>query len=66
MLNILVTKYTYFPERVGVLTGEPTAPTLEAAVLWFRHAGVFSASDQATLSVPGAGAEGVEASMEGG
>ena len=38
---------------------DPTAPTLEATVLWFRHAGVFRAADQATLAVPGAGAEGV-------
>lgn len=38
---------------------ETMAPTLEATVLWFRHAGVFRAADQATLAVLGTGAEGV-------
>lgn len=42
------------------------APTLEATVLWFRHAGVFRAADQATQAVPGTGAEGVGGQLGSG
>lgn len=61
--NIPVTKYIYFPERMGGADREPTAPALEATVLWFRHAGVFRAGYS---GCPGTGAEGVGGQLGSG